>query len=381
MSHRRSSPALLFLFLLLAILCVALAAASWFGLGLPQRAADVFGPPSPTLSALQRYTYSAQLLLEKNDLTTPANPQGSEQQFTIGLGESVGSVATRLEEAGLVPSASAFRNYLIYAGLDTGLQAGNYTLSPALPAMQIAAKLQDATPSQVDFTILEGWRLEEIAAALPTSGLQITPEEFLSAVKMAPTGYSFSEGLPEVSSLEGFLMPDAYTLKRDVSVGTMLTILLKNFDSKLTPDIRQGFQRQGLTLYQGVTLASIVQREAVVKDEQPLIASVFLNRLASGMKLDSDPTVQYALGYNDQQATWWTNPLSADDLKTDSPYNTYLYVGLPPGPIDEPGLSALQAVAYPAQTPYYYFRARCDGSGRHEFARTYEEQLNNACPQ
>jgi UPF0755 protein len=98
------------------------------------------------------------------------------------------------------------------------------------------------------------------------------------------------------------------------------------------------------------------------------------------MKLDSDPTVQYALGYNSTQNTWWTNPLTANDLQTQSPYNTYLNAGLPPGPIANPSISALQAVAFPAQTPYYYFRARCDGSGRHLFAATLEEQVKNACP-
>jgi UPF0755 protein len=108
------------------------------------------------------------------------------------------------------------------------------------------------------------------------------------------------------------------------------------------------------------------------------IASVFYNRMAAGMKLDSDPTVQYALGFNDRKNTWWTNPLTSTDV--DSPYNTYLYPGLPPGPIDNPGLEALQAVANPQSTPYYYFRAACDGSGRHNFARTYQEHLKNACP-
>jgi UPF0755 protein len=99
-----------------------------------------------------------------------------------------------------------------------------------------------------------------------------------------------------------------------------------------------------------------------------------------GIKLDSDPTVQYAVGYDPTQQTWWVNPLSAADLQTDSPFNTYLYSGLPPGPICNPPLSAIQAVAFPAQTPYYFFRARCDGSGRHLFARTYDEHLSNACP-
>jgi UPF0755 protein len=123
-----------------------------------------------------------------------------------------------------------------------------------------------------------------------------------------------------------------------------------------------------------------VQREAMVDDEQPVIASVFYNRLAAGMTLSSDPTVQYAIGFVNDTKTWWKNPLSADDLTIDSPYNTYIYKGLPPGPISNPSLSALRAAAFPATTNYYYFRARCDGSHRHNFAETYQQHLQNACP-
>jgi UPF0755 protein len=133
-------------------------------------------------------------------------------------------------------------------------------------------------------------------------------------------------------------------------------------------------------VYQAVTLASIVQREAVEEQEQPIIASVFLNRLNGGMKLDSDPTVQYALGYNPVQSTWWTNPLSSVEMQVDSPFNTYTTFGLPPHPIANPGASALRAVAFPAQTSYYYFRARCDDSGLHIFAETFDEHLANSCP-
>jgi UPF0755 protein len=146
------------------------------------------------------------------------------------------------------------------------------------------------------------------------------------------------------------------------------------------PEIIAGLENSGLSLFEGVTLASIVQREAVVEEEQSLIASVFLNRLRTGIKLDSDPTVQYALGLQEGQNTWWPNPLNEEDLMVDSLYNTYLYPGLPPGPIANPGLSAIQAVAFPDESPYFYFRARCDGSGRHAFAVTYEEHLQNACP-
>jgi UPF0755 protein len=148
----------------------------------------------------------------------------------------------------------------------------------------------------------------------------------------------------------------------------------------LSTGLREGFTRQGLSVYQAVTVASIVEREAVQADEAPLIASVYLNRLKIGMKLDADPTVQYALGYNPVQQTWWTNPLAADDLQYVSTYNTYLNDGLPPTPIDNPGLNSLQAVASPADTAYYYFSARCDGSGYHNFAGTFEEHLQNLCP-
>ncbi len=180
--------------------------------------------------------------------------------------------------------------------------------------------------------------------------------------------------------MEGFLFPDSYRLDRNISADEMLAAFARRFDEQVSPDMRQAFERHGLNLQEAVTLASIVQRETMVDDEAPTIASVFYNRLDQGMKLDSDPTVQYALGYNKKQQTWWTNPLSADDLAVVSPYNTYTHTSLPPGPISNPGLTVLEAVAYPAQTPYYYFRARCDGSGRHNFSVTYEEHLQNACP-
>jgi UPF0755 protein len=141
-----------------------------------------------------------------------------------------------------------------------------------------------------------------------------------------------------------------------------------------------GIQKQGLTIFEAVSVASIVERESVLSEEMPLIASVFLNRLAIGMPLEADSTVQYAIGYNQAQETWWTNPLSAGDLQFDSPYNTYLYPGLSPGPIANPDARALRAVAFPAQTPYFFFRAVCDDSGRHDFSETFEEHLNKACP-
>ena len=346
-------------------------------IGIPALAAQKFGPPNPALDPLDQLEFSARLLWYGNQLTLPLDPNGAEQPFTVEPGEGIPSIAIRLEEVGLIRSAAAFRAYLVYTGLDTSIQAGNYSLSPALSIVDIARELQDATPEQITFVILPGWRMEEIAASLPTSGLNITSEDFLDAAHVAPPGLDF---LPASTSTEGFLYPDTYVLPREMTAEGLVQEFLRNFALHLTIDLREGIDRQGLDVYEAVTLASIVQREAIVPDERAQIASVFFNRLREGIKLDTDPTVQYALGYNIAQGTWWTNPLSAADLQFDSPYNTYIYAGLPPGPIANPSLSALRAVAFPAETPYYYFRARCDNSGLHDFAITFEEHLQNGCP-
>jgi UPF0755 protein len=343
----------------------------------PLIAEKTYGASSPHLGGIQRFQYSSALLWYDGLLTRSVDPYGLEQGFMIDSGETAFSVATRLEDAGLIRDAGAFRDYLVYRGYDTTVQAGEFTISPATNALYIAERLQDATPAQIRFAVLPGWRMEEIAASLPTSGLAITPDEFLSAAQSPRPGFDF---LPDGASAEGFLLPGEYNLPREIGADDLVTTLMNNFALALSPDMREGFSRQGLDVFQAVTLASIVQREAVLPEEQPIIASVFLNRLVAGMKLETDPTIQYALGFGDSWGNWWKSPLSWDDLQVDSLYNTYIHPGLPPGPISNPSLSALRAVAYPAQTPYYFFRARCDGSGGHAFAETFEEHLANACP-
>lgn len=365
---------------LLVLLCGAGALAAGAFFGFPYYAEQFYGPPAPGLGALERVRLSAQLVMQREALLEPGTTPAAEQPFEITLGEPASLVIRRLQSEGLIRDAGAFRAYLQYKALDTTLQAGKYSLSPSLPAVEIAHSLQDATPGEVEFNVLPGWRLEEIAAALQTSGLSFSGEEFLSAAGQVPPGYSFSEQIPDGGTLEGFLLPGSYRLPREASVDDFIRLLLDRFEESLSDDLRQGFSRQDLDLYEAVTLASIVEREAMNLEEMPLIASVFHNRMVAGMKLDSDPTVQYALGYNASQQTWWTNPLSLADLQFDSPYNTYRYPGLPPGPIANPSLTALQAVAYPARTPYYFFRAACDGSGKHDFSETFEEHLGKDCP-
>ncbi|HWQ84564.1 MAG TPA: endolytic transglycosylase MltG, partial [Anaerolineales bacterium] len=328
----------------------------------------------------EMYYLSAKLLSNADQLTQPRDPADEMHYFVIESGESVASISNRLQAEGYLSSPEAFRTFLFYAGLDTILQAGEHEVSAAMSAMQIAHELKDPTPARVTLSILAGWRSEEIAAALPASGLGFTPADFLRIVKHPPSDLSLPAELPAGASLEGFLFPGNYTIERRMGAEECISLVLVNFAAQVTPAIQQAFAGQGLSLYEAVTLASIVEREAVLYEEMPAIASVFYNRLAAGMKLDTDPTVQYAAGYNPVQKTWWTNPLSSADLTINSPYNTYLNPGLPPGPIANPGLAALEAVAYPAETPYYYFRAKCDNTGRHNFAETYQGHLDYACP-
>jgi UPF0755 protein len=344
---------------------------------IPVRAARLYGPPAPSLSLPQRVQYSALLLWYDGLLTQPLDPSGSEQTFTIEIGESVDSVANHLQSVGLIRDAESFRAYLVYSGLDTSIQAGAYQLSTAMSALDIAHELQDATPEEVTFVVLPGWRMEEVAGSLLTSGLAITYDEFLSAAKKPPRGFDFLAG---ADTVEGFLYPDSYVFSRSISSAEeMIAEMLRNFAAHLTPELRNGVEQQGLSIYQAVTLASMVEREAVHEEEQAQIASVYLNRFKIGMKLEADPTVQYAIGYNLLQQTWWTNPLTLLDLQVNSVYNTYKYEGLPPSPIANPGLGALRAVASPAETPYLFFRARCDGSGFHNFSETFDEHLQSGC--
>jgi UPF0755 protein len=343
---------------------------------IPEQAERTYGPANRNLSTADKLQYSALMLWHDGLITKPVNPMGSEQSFKIESGETVGEISNRLQIAGLIPSASAFRDYLVYRGLDTTIQSGDFLISPQMSALAIADEIQDGTPDEVVFSVLAGWRMEEIAASLPTSGLNITPDEFLAAARTPRSDLDF---IATGATTEGFLYPMQYTFPRGIRAEELVSILVQNFGFYLSPELRQGFSDQGLSIYEAVTLASIIEREAIVDDEMPMLASVFLNRMKTGMKLDTDPTIQYALGWNPEQNTWWTNPLSETDLQIDSPFNTYHYSGLPPAPISNPSLTALQSVAFPAQTNYFYFRALCDGSGRHAFAETFEEHVNNAC--
>ncbi len=365
--------------LLVTVLLIAIAGLGLFILmGIPILAQSVFGTPSSALTIVQKIQYSGQILLSRNALEKPVATSAPEVEFTIEMGESINAISLQLENAGLIPDAMAFRNYLIYKGYDTQIKAGSHMISAASTPIQIAQEILNVYSDTVTFNILPGWRAEEIAAALPTSGIDVTPEQFMAVVK-DPSQMGLGEYLPAGTSLEGFMFPGEYKIKRDISPAQLALTFVQRFQSQISPEVRQQLESHGLTFYQAIILASIVQRETYFDAERPTIASVFFNRLAAGAKLETDPTVQYALGYNAEWGNWWKSPLTAADLTIDSPYNTYIISGLPPAPISNPDLSSILAVASPASTDYYYFRAKCDGSGEHVFARTFEEHVANEC--
>jgi UPF0755 protein len=340
---------------------------------------------SPTLGLRERLYLQSYLSLNAEALYAPAGRTTTPTSFTIQPGETAVTIAANLAQAGLLEDQTLFLNYARFYGLDSQLAAGDFTLPPALTVPELAATLARAQSRDLELRFLEGLRLEEMANYLRvTQPAQIDAEEFLAlALRERPFDlrpYLFLSGLPAGASLEGFLFPDTYRVPPDADAAYLLDQMLRNFDRRVTPAMRQSYGAQGLSLREAVTLASIVQREAVLAEERPLIAGVFLNRLAINMNLAADPTVQYALGYQPESGSWWKVPLFLGDLRFDSPYNTYVYAGLPPGPIASPSLSALEAVANPTPSGYYFFVADCQAEprGRHIFSVTFEEHLAHA---
>ena len=338
-----------------------------------------YGQPDPSLNFYKRFVYTTKLYFSNESLLADQNNLIEDHYFEILPGESVGQLAYRLKANKLIIDSEIFKDFLIYKGYDRKVQSGFFRIEPEMNGIGIAEKITNPIPDKVLFIILPGWRAEEIAGILPQSGLEIDPQEFLQMVSN-PSSDWLPGPLQGVASLEGYLFPGEYLVDREITTIDFINVFLTSFSKNMNDETLSAFSSKGLSLSQAVTLASMVEREAVMTEEMPMIASVFLNRFNIGMKFDSDPTVQYAVGYNIDQATWWTNPLSLKNLQFDSPFNTYLYNGLPPHAICNPSLIAIKSIAVSAETPYFYFRAKCDGSGFHNFSQTYEEHLGNSCP-
>ena len=322
-----------------------------------------------------------QLASRQTELDAPFSSQSNPIRFTIPPGAGAYAIASSLYDAALIHDPQLFIDYARVQGYDRRFEAGVYFLNQAQSIRQIAGVLTDSSKSFISFRMLEGARIEELAGSIDQNGLfDFTGAEFLALVSDGaahPEGFTSWADLPPGASLEGFMFPDTYQLPPDISPSALRDTLLRTFSERVGETLRAEALAQNLTLYQVVTLASIVEREAVWRDEHALIASVYRNRFDIDMPLEADPTVQY--GLQGARASWWPQITQADYREVDSPYNTYLHAGLPPGPIASPSLSAIQAAIHPESSDFFYFRAACDNSHYHNFARTFDEHLRNAC--
>ena len=290
---------------------------------------------------------------------------GEQVNIEIPNAASSGQIATLLHTSGLIRHPLVFKQYTRWSGLDSSLKAGTYQLAPSLSVKQIADHLAAGSPDLRMFTVPEGYTVEQLAEMMGETGF-VDRELFLTAVAGAVNPYTESvHGLEGYRRLEGYLFPDTYHVGSNITGPELAQLMLDRFSQELEQlDYQNKAAALGLSVHEAVTVASMIEREARVPDERPLIAGVIYNRLRIGMPLQIDATVQYALGEHKPVVYY-------RDLEVDSPYNTYRITGLPPGPIAAPGSASLRAAVEPAASEYLYYVARPDGS--HAFSRTLSE--------
>lgn len=290
-----------------------------------------------------------------------------EQFIEIPQGSGSIAIGKRLADAGVVRDLNSFRLALWLTGAGRRLQAGEYRFDHALSARQVAEKIARGDVYVRPITFPEGLTYQQMAALFESKGVG-SAKDFIDAAK---NGALVSAADPDAGDLEGYLFPDTYKLPRHATAEQLVARMVAGFRKTLTPELIDKARARGLTIRQLVTLASIIEKETGNSGERALVAAVYSNRLKIGMGLQCDPTVIYAL----ERAGRYTGNLTREDLQYDSPYNTYRYAGLPPGPIASPGRASLEAAVSPADAPYLYFVSKNDGS--HAFATTLDEHNRN----
>ncbi|MBP7875827.1 endolytic transglycosylase MltG [Candidatus Woesebacteria bacterium] len=289
----------------------------------------------------------------------PVNPADQTQElFVIKKGSSTSVVAKSLAEKGLIRNDTVFRLYARAVGFDRDLQAGSYTLSPALSVADTIAALRKGSVA-IWVTIPEGLRVEEVADRFSSAALpSFDKQEFINIAKPS----------------EGRLFPDTYLIPRESTAKELFDLLTRTFQDKVEIKLADALQASDRPFDQTLVLASLVQRESNSPSDMRIVAGIMSNRLALGMKLDIDATLSYARGFDSQAGSWWSAP--NPQLKSiDSPYNTYLVAGLPPAPIANPGLEAIQAALDPTATSALFYLH--SSTGQAYYADTYEEHLAN----
>ena len=313
------------------------------------------------LSGLSGYVYQ--------QIKTPLSPKpGKTIELEIKPGSSAISVARELENDGIIRGALFFRIWLKLSGQETKIKSGYYRLSSSASIPEIVKQLVEEGVSYQMVTFPEGFTVKQIGLILEDSGA-IKAEAFMKAAK----NYTFQLGDKTYKGAEGFLMPETYQINRSVTPTRMVEMMVNEFRKQIYPLYLKAKRQnpQIMTLKNIIILASLVEREAAVDSERPIIAEVYYNRLNKSMPLQCDATIQYALGKTKPE-------LSFSDLKINSPYNTYLYPGLPPGAIGNPGKAAILATLYPQKNDYLYYVLNYDkNDGTHIFSENYSQHLNH----
>lgn len=299
----------------------------------------------------------------------PYSTQSKVVSFEIKPGESVGIVGSNLKKGGLVQDSNLFTAYAKKMGVDKKIKAGIYTLNTTMSIKDILQIMVSGQRSELWITIPEGWRIDQIGNYLEKQDIT-TSKEFQDRAKVKNFADTpFLSGLSGNTSLEGYLFPDTYRVFADTTVDDIIQTMLDNFGEKVTGDMMDRANKKGFTLHQFITLTSIIEKESAHSEDIRKIASVYYNRLNQGMLFQSDATITYITRRPDASPT-------IEETKIESPYNTYLHEGLPPGPVGNPGLAAIEATLNPEETPYLFFLSSPVDNRAH-FAETYEGHLEN----
>ncbi len=296
-----------------------------------------------------------------------------EEHFIVERGQSLWVLADRLKQAGIIESKWGFLLTLIEEKKYRALQAGEYALSGKMTIPEIIDQFATGkiVPPGVKITFPEGWTLEQMAERLTANNL---PGKDFQAIAEKPFAkwqerFPLLSTLPKNVSLEGYLFPDTYIFPKEATGELIVNSLLKEFSTKITPDMLAQAKTEGLSLHELITLSSIVEAEVPNEADRAMVADIFLRRLKIGQALQSDATLRYALGIKKIQ-------YSVTDTENTSRYNTYAQPGLPPGPIGNPGLSSIQAVLHPTPNEYYYFLSN-PTTGVTVYAKTFDEHVRN----
>lgn len=301
----------------------------------------------------------------------PFNPADTTKVIiTIPMGSGTSQISSLLEENGIIKDADAFKLLSKITGSSGKYKAGTYAFSPSMNAYDIIKILHAGISIGNMITIPEGYAIGQVGDILSKEGF-VDKALFMDELENGKFDQKFIEFLPEgPNRLEGYLFPETYEIPIDATEHEIINIMLNQFDALFIDEYYARADELGLSVNDIMTIASMIEREAAVSKDRPLVSSVVYNRIKQGMPLQFCSTVQYILG--DQKAR-----LSTEDTQIDSPYNTYINQGLPPGPICSPGIDSIKAALYPADTDYLYFVVDPEGERTHKFSKSYEEFLIN----